>query len=388
MKVLKVLVIAVAALVGLLVVAAVALVFLFDPNQYRDDIIRVVKEKTGRELKIEKKIGWSFFPRLGIEAGGLELANAPGFGRDPFARIDAAGAHVAVTPLFSGRIEIGTVYLHGLALNLAKNAAGQTNWDDLVKAFESPAAKPAPAGKPGKLPVEGLRIGRVDVKRANLTWRDAAAGTLAVRDLELSTGRFVPGEPVALHLAFELLRDRAAPVKLALDSRVTATADALKLAGLDLRIDDSRLQGTLDVRNFSNPALAFDLALDKIDLDRYLAADKGQASGAPAKTGTPTAGAPGGSEAPPHAALRALNLNGKLRVGELKVLGARASQAEVKVVARNGLLTLGPNTAKLYNGSYRGQTVVDARGAVAQLKLDEQLDGGGGRAAAQGHEAV
>ncbi len=373
MKILKIVGIAVAALLGLLVAAAVALALLFDPNQYRDDIIRLVKDKTGRELKIEKKISWSFFPRLGIEAGGLELGNAAGFGREPFARIEAAGAHVAVVPLFSGRIEVATVFLHGLGLNLAKNVAGQTNWDDLVKAFQSPEAKPAPAAKPGKLPLAGLQVGKIDIKRANLTWRDPAAGTLAVRDLELSTGRFVAGAPVALHLAFEFLRDRAEAVKFALDSRVTATADSLRLADLDLRLDDSRLKGSLEVRDFAHPAIAFDLTLDKIDLDRYLGGAKAQPA-LGAKPGAPAA-APAGPATAPHAALRALNLQGKLRIGELKVLGARASDAQVKLEARSGLLTLGPNTAKLYGGSYRGQTVVDARPAVAQLKLDEQLEG-------------
>ena len=108
-KTLKILGLSLAALAGLLVAAAVVLSFVFDPSQYKDEIIHLVKAKTGRDLKIEKKIGWSFFPRLGIEAGGLELSNAPGFGKEPFARIDAAGVHVEFLPLRSGKIAVDTV---------------------------------------------------------------------------------------------------------------------------------------------------------------------------------------------------------------------------------------------------------------------------------------
>ena len=118
-KTLKILGLTVAVLIGLLVAAAVVLPFVFDPNQYKDEIIRLVKEQTGRDLKIEKKIGWSFFPRLGVEAGGLQLSNAPGFGKEPFAKIDAAGVHVQFLPLLRGQIAVDKVFVHGLNLNLA-----------------------------------------------------------------------------------------------------------------------------------------------------------------------------------------------------------------------------------------------------------------------------
>ncbi|HJW82001.1 MAG TPA: AsmA family protein, partial [Acidiferrobacterales bacterium] len=100
-KTLKILGLALAVVVGLVITAAVVLPFVFDPNQYKGEIIRLVKDTTGRDLKIDKKIGWSFFPRLGVEAGGLELSNAPGFGKEPFAKIDAAGVHVQFLPLLS-----------------------------------------------------------------------------------------------------------------------------------------------------------------------------------------------------------------------------------------------------------------------------------------------
>jgi len=371
-KTLKILGLALAVLIGVLITAAIILPFVFDPNQYKGEIIRLVKDKTGRDLKIEKKIGWSFFPRLGVEAGGLELSNAPGFGKQPFASIDAAGVHVEFLPLLSGKISVDTVYLHGLNLNLAKNTAGRNNWEDLA-AKEARPVKPEPEKKEsGKPSLSGLSVGRLDIRRANINWQDAAAGsTAAVKNLELSTGRFVSGEPMDLKLGFELARDKAKPIKAALQSRLTASPDTLKLANLDLKVDDSRLTGSMEIQNFASPAVRFELALDKIDLDRYLDTEK------PAdKPKSGSKGAPA-TEPPvelPLSSLRSLDVKGKFRIQEMKALGLRSKDAQIQLNAKNGIITIGPNQAKLYSGSYRGETVLDVRGRTPQLKMNEKLD--------------
>jgi len=372
-KTLKILGIALAAVAGLLVVAAIALSLLFDPNQYKGEVIRLVKEKTGRELKIQKKIGWSFFPRLGIEAGGLELSNAPGFGASPFARIDAAGVHVALFPLLGGRIDIASVYARGLELNLARDSTGRSNWADLggekKPAPNEPPASEAPADI--KLPIQGLAVGALDIKRTTIRWQDAQSGSqYVVKNLSLDTSRFASNVPMDLQLGFDLERRQAAPVKVHIRSRMTVTPDSLKLSKLEFRLDDSRLTGTLDVRNFSSPTLRFDLALDRLDLDRYLAGGKAEAPNAPAPVPAPAAA----GAAPSHAALRYLDIDGKFNIKELKIFGARTTDAKLQVHAKDGLIKLGPSSAKLYGGSYHGQPVVDARGKLLQLRLNEKLE--------------
>ena len=69
MKFIKYLVIALAILVVLFVAGAVVLVATVDPNDHKDTIVAAVKDATGRELKLEGDIGFSFFPRLGRQTG-------------------------------------------------------------------------------------------------------------------------------------------------------------------------------------------------------------------------------------------------------------------------------------------------------------------------------
>ena len=86
-RILKIALIVLGAVVALIVAAAIALPLFFDPNDYKDELAAAVQEKTGRELSIPGDIELSVFPWLGAKLGQTSLANAEGFGDQPFAEI-------------------------------------------------------------------------------------------------------------------------------------------------------------------------------------------------------------------------------------------------------------------------------------------------------------
>src|ERR1700743_975828 len=98
-KALKITGIVVGILVLVVILLAVALPFIFNPNSFKDDIARLVKQRTGRELVIQGDIKLSLFPWLGMQIGPMELSNAQGFGAVPFASINETDVHVAFWPL-------------------------------------------------------------------------------------------------------------------------------------------------------------------------------------------------------------------------------------------------------------------------------------------------
>jgi len=448
-KPLKILAFLLGGLLALLAILAVTLTLVFDPNQYKGEIIKAVKDKTGRELRIDGKLGWSFFPWIGIETGKLELGNAPGFGAEPMARIDAAGAKVELLPLLRKQVVVDTVFLDGLKLNLARDAAGKTNWDDLAK---SSTAEQAPEKSiPGKEPViGGVSVNKIDIRKADIAWNDQKNGAhYAVHNLDFKTGKIVTSQPVDVQLSFDLesgqppLRTRVdlksrmnldleaqtlnvdsltlalgdlalqtsfkgthifdapavtgaleispfnpralmeklgvkieiagktALTKLSLKTKFSATADSVELKDLAINLDASRLNGSLAVRHFTRPAYQFDLTLDQIDLDSYLPPAAPAAASAP-KPGSTTPAQP---VEVPLSALRALAVQGKFRILQLKAMNLHSSDALIQVTADNGLITLGPNQAKLYGGKYAGRTTLDARGKTPTLAIDESVSG-------------
>jgi len=191
----------VGALIGLVVVlvvvAVIAVPMLVDPNTVKEKITTQVREQTGRELKVIGDLNLSVFPWLGVDLGAVELGNAAGFDAPFFARTERVKIHVKLMPLLERKLEMDTVTIHGLALNLARDAKGHSNWDDLLAGGRGRgAAHGAQVGGEGQ-GLAALAIGGLDLRDASLAWNDAQAGKkFAVRGLSLSTGAISPGAAV------------------------------------------------------------------------------------------------------------------------------------------------------------------------------------------------
>ena len=145
-KLLKILLGLVALLVVLVVIAAVVLPMVIDPNDYKDEIAATVEKQTGRTLSIEGDMALSVFPWLGLDIGPTQLSNAEGFAAPYMARMEAVEVRVKLLPLLRKQLEVNTVRLDGLRLNLGKNKQGVTNWADItaqLEAADTQAEKPA-----------------------------------------------------------------------------------------------------------------------------------------------------------------------------------------------------------------------------------------------------
>lgn len=171
--------------VALFAVAAIAFFLFFDANDFRDNIAQAVRESTGRELTIEGDVRLQVIPWLAVELGETRLGNAPGFGAEPFARIERAQLSVRLLPLLLQReVVIGTAELDGLRLNLAVDRKGRSNWDDLAPE-KSAADETGTSSGGGTLDVSG-----VDIKDAAIRYADLASGdTYAINDANLHIGR-------------------------------------------------------------------------------------------------------------------------------------------------------------------------------------------------------
>lgn len=200
-RVFKVLLIFLAGVVGIVVIAAVALLLFFDPNDFRDEISTRVTEATGREFAIEGDLSLSLFPWLAVEVGRSRLGNAQGFGDEPFATFEEARLSVQLLPLLLRQeVTVGTATLDALMLNLQVAEDGSTNWEDLAGADEAP---PAEGEEPGR-GIADLDISNVQVTNSRVAYRDAQAGsTYTVSELSLETGRIVGGQPFDAEAEFD-----------------------------------------------------------------------------------------------------------------------------------------------------------------------------------------
>lgn len=167
-------------------------------------------------------------------------------------------------------------------------------------------------------------------------------------------------------------RDPKAYERLSFEGQVDVTRTSATIDKALLKLDDTTARGSVGVADFASKALRFDLAVDRIDADRYRAPEppKSEQKNKESKSTEPAKPAP-----IPVELLRTLNLRGNLKVGEAKFAGMKFSDLQLGVNARNGQLQLQPLAARMYEGQYQGDVTVDATGDVARIGMDQHVRG-------------
>jgi AsmA protein len=166
--------------------------------------------------------------------------------------------------------------------------------------------------------------------------------------------------------------------RLALKAAIKADAKAVAVSDGLLAIDDSKLNFTLNAREFSKPNLTFDFRLDQIDLDRYLPPKAAQAQKKAPEAQTASSGAQPAQatlQKTDYTPLRRLVIAGTVAVGKLTVNNAKLDDMHLKIAAKDGVLSLDPLTMRLYQGTAAGKTVVNVKGdspvTDVQLNLEQ-----------------
>ncbi|HEB92026.1 MAG TPA: AsmA family protein [Gammaproteobacteria bacterium] len=244
-KFLKIVLYTLSAAVLLITLTLIGILLFVDPNDYRDDITTAVHGATGRELIIDGDLELSVFPWLGLSLGRTRLGNAAGFGDQPMAQVEAVDIKVKLLPLLESQLEMKTVQLHGLQLNLARRADGGSNWDDLTgqpaEITETPSEKAPPTSESGPPPLAALAIGGVELSDARIVWDDRQNGQhITIDNLQLQTGALTLGKPVDIRLSLDVeTREPALRNHIKFSTRVDIddALQQLKLSGLRLTID-------------------------------------------------------------------------------------------------------------------------------------------------------
>ncbi|MHB8813106.1 MAG: AsmA family protein [Steroidobacteraceae bacterium] len=362
MRALRILGIVIGCIVAVLIAAVIALWLIVNPNDYKGRIEAAVRSSTGRDLSLSGNIHLAIFPSIALKLGPASLGNPPGFSSsEPFASLQSVSLRVRVLPLLHHQLDVGRIEIDGLDLRLLKNARGQGNWS-------MPAGKqaaPAPQEPASQMAFGG--IGGVVVKNSRVSYQDMTADRV-----NIDVGHVATGVPVSVQWNLNLTTAGGArPIALSGNATLEYDAKTAHLSGLDARIDDSTLKGNAAVTNLTTGAMTFDLAIDRIDLDRYLGSTSKSKATAPA----PTVAQGQQQTELPTSALKTLQLNGKVAIGGATVYGIKLSQVEVGISANGGVLHISPASARLYDGTSTGDVTLDAQGTIPVLHLKENLTG-------------
>jgi len=210
MKIIKILFTLLFTLSFIVAAGLAYLIYTFDANHYKTQIISAVKKQTGRDLTIDGDLKLSVFPDIAIELGKTSLSNAQGFSGENFADIGSGEISVKVMPLLKKEVKLDEIRLQDLKLNLQRKADGTTNWDDLVKKDEEVEDDKKPNEVVQEM-LDNLSIAGISLQNAHIHWRDAQAGQdITLSSVNLQTGVFKPNSPLPIELALTMKQKQPA----------------------------------------------------------------------------------------------------------------------------------------------------------------------------------
>lgn len=409
-------------LVGGVVVA----VSRIDPADYLPIAVAKVKEQTGRELKVDGKIGYtlSLVPTVSVE--GVRLQNAPWGSRPDMLIAKRVEVEIALLPLLSGKVDIRGLTLIEPDALLETDANGKGNWE-----FGAAPAQPEPAA--GEQTSQNVDIRRAQIENGVLTYRNRQdkkgrkleiakldmkstgarmqidlAGRLDAEALEVQATIERGGSPAKLDLAaksagmtlsvktavgdassktsatdgtFELeVRDWKSVARLAgwdplelpglkATGALKSASDAWIVEGLKANLGKSNFAGTIRIGT-GKPAAALDIKLDSSLVD--LAELQG-----PPKKAPPKGGRVFSAEPLPVAPLK--NLDGRIeaRIARLALKDGKAVDGvEFQAVADHGRIHADPVRLKIDGRELRIRADLDASSGKT-LAADVGIDGTG-----------
>jgi AsmA protein len=354
---------------ALLVAVVLVFALTFDPNRYKADIERMAKERTGRTLRLQGELKLAVFPSLGASVGGVTLSER-GSNRE-FVALQSAHASVKLMPLLHGQVIVDAVRVSGLKAQIVKNKDGTYNFSDLLEGGEAKrAAKPAPEKKGESAPVK-FDVAGITVDRASILYRDMSSGQeISLTDVKLHTGRIAENVQDKIELAAAVKRNQPLlEAKVALNATYSLKPDAI---GLDFtaKLDDSNVKGKLSMARAAQPSYSFDLTIDRINLDRYLASSEKKKPAAGKQE--PPKKEEAAQDAPVDlSGLKGLNARGQLQVGALQVQGLKLSNLKAQLKTADSRAEINPHSASLYEGELTGTLTVD--GNANRIALKETL---------------
>ncbi|MGD9045208.1 MAG: AsmA family protein [Desulfobacterales bacterium] len=153
--------------------------------------------------------------------------------------------------------------------------------------------------------------------------------------------------------------------RVALKANIKGDASKVSVTNGILNLDESTLNFSLNASDYSRPNLAFDLNLDRINLDRYLP---------PKSEKKPAAEKPAGKKPIDYAPLRRLILNGRVRIGQLVANKAKIQDLLLQIKAKNGVFDLDPLKLAMYQGNVSGKGNFNVQTNTPQSRVDLNLE--------------
>ncbi|MDD7578732.1 MAG: AsmA family protein [Elusimicrobia bacterium] len=198
-KLLKLLLKTVLVLAVLGVAALAALRIMFPPEKIKAIALDYAKNTLHREITFD---GLSF-NLIGVTLDNFAMSEADSFQAGTFVKADKLSVKVALMPLLKKRVEIATVIVDGLNVNVVKQKDGSFNFDSLIPADDETAPQESAPDKESSSSAFVLLADKISVTDCNLLYKDLQTGmTAGLEHLNVEINGLDLNEPFDVNISF------------------------------------------------------------------------------------------------------------------------------------------------------------------------------------------
>ncbi|MEM1024836.1 MAG: AsmA family protein [Myxococcota bacterium] len=213
MRLVKILLGGLAALLGLGATAVLALVFLVDLDglidRYTAPALDAASAALGRELKVDE-VHVTWFPVLGVEATTLAVAESPAVeGNIPFLQAEAMSIGVELWPALSSfgkDLRVDRVVLSRPVVRVVRMEDGRYNFSDLGAGGEADPSMKAEEDQIADY-VESAHAARIAIEDGELVYLAPGQEELRVKQVDFEVLDIELGQPTRLNLALALFAE-------------------------------------------------------------------------------------------------------------------------------------------------------------------------------------
>lgn len=183
----------------LLAAGLIALRIMFPPEKLKAMAVDYAKNNLQREISFDK----ISFNVIGVTLDNFALSENTTFQNGTFVKADKLVVKLALMPLLKKRVEISTVSVDGLDVNVIKNKDGSFNFDTLIPSSdgENTPAETAQEDNSGLAFV--LLADRIVLNNCNFTYKDLQTGMDAsVNKLQVEIREFDLDNPFDVKIKF------------------------------------------------------------------------------------------------------------------------------------------------------------------------------------------
>ncbi|MCC2645844.1 MAG: AsmA family protein [Burkholderiales bacterium] len=357
----------------------------FDINQYKDNILNLVKEKSGRDVKVAGKITLTVLPNISLTLNDASFAS-PIKGEPDIFTTSKLIIKVKFIPLFSKRLEVDSFKLVDSVFNLHIMENGKPNWVEQKLVHIDVAHNDVHAeGQEGMEPHEptfsNLIFNSIKIENASVNFvDDRNHQTIKISSINLNTSLKPGPNPFEVSAKFDIFDDNTKGL-LAADGTYYVGDDQFEARNVSLLFDgiEAHLNFLADIGPYK-PSYKIAIYTGSINFNNYKitdnktnASNKGQSAGADEEANKKTF--EWSDEPLDLSFIHKTDLHLNLKTSGITYQDIATNEIMFNAYIRNNRLTANVKDSKLYGGLINGEVIVDSSAGgnnaiKAALKID------------------